>query len=469
MGKMVAAVEEMLQSVGWSAQGLQLTMHELVVVLVVVQLVRTLHRFRPFVIVMLQGLVYCPPPTTESLRVFSPSQQAKGKAANPREDFTIPRDAPIVLESKQLDDKDIASLRMADEFDTMALMAAISLTCLAVTEAKIFLGFTVAAFSGAFFAVLPTLFCALFNLISVLRTYSADEYALCGVAAVGLLLVTIGGLVSDSVFDFELTKATQAIDSALADYFDHPEDAPGMMPEVRFLKVVLSLSTVLPSILLAYPGYRFAYSHLAALELSQESLLFRLLLNVNFFMPLFISLSFSPLLYSEALDLENQTTANTFVNLRAHFVFLYCVLQVLLLRTYLQSFFNLAHDRIAALPSAGVSVPAAQKKRVKASFVQTQILAIVRYGAVVAVQLFSFPVLLFSSWFLMWSKGGLGWVSELAPPAAAISMPQAATIIPPVAYRSVGSFMCWWLATAWMCLTATWLLFIRSTRKQKAS
>eukprot|EP00051_Salpingoeca_urceolata_P010893 m.133851 g.133851 ORF g.133851 m.133851 type:complete len:86 (-) comp16897_c1_seq3:53-310(-) len=55
MGKMVAAVEEMLQSVGWSAQGLQLTMHELVVVLVVVQLVRTLHRFRPFVIVMLQG------------------------------------------------------------------------------------------------------------------------------------------------------------------------------------------------------------------------------------------------------------------------------------------------------------------------------------------------------------------------------------------------------------------------------
>lgn len=254
-------------------------------------------------------------------------------------------------------------------------------------------------------------------------------------------------LLDDEVMDFHLEEtyhklqksATRLLDSVAA-----TREFPLLLPKWAF-KVVMAILATLLSSLLIFPGFRFAEVHFEVVHSLKRSLLTPLL-QLCYISPMFtLAMWIRPLqsgVLASATTVELLGTELSYDVFRASIIFLVCFLRVLLYRTYLQSYLNLARIQVEELRSAS--------GRITVGDLRKKVSSIFSFYCAVGVQYIAPVVLLFVSAVLL-LLASQGRDAVAAVDSAETDRDSSGST--PFLFSGFGlelfhgcfSFVCWWL------------------------
>lgn len=284
--------------------------------------------------------------------------------------------------------------------------------------------------------------------------------------------------------------------------FAHSESGPDYFEDLvtpATFQALLSVFAGFLTCILFFPALRLARCHHDLLRshkapfytsLSMLSLLLPIIVIISFIKPLWrdaiivlSSAPFSTLDFTtkEALTSHQEGlisfTEQSLQNGRFYMVVFICVLRLLLLRPYLQSFLD------AAIPWAERLMSDTQRETI-GKRIQIKMMEIYAYVCFTAAQLL-YPILLllyFAFLLKFYGELDLGFCSTLSAigrsakielvmenifvangPSATTTAHQMATFLTPALLRSVFSFLCWWCTSSWFALSLVGLLFDRGS------
>eukprot|EP00058_Branchiostoma_floridae_P007219 XP_002592707.1 hypothetical protein BRAFLDRAFT_67147 [Branchiostoma floridae] len=324
----------------------------------------------------------------------------------------------------------------------------------------------------------------------------SGERSICLVFGFFFLLVSMAVLItSENILEFGLDRAYTSLSDAISGFLGSQgvETSGASSPSSKLMfKGVLAVYSGLVGAFLTFSGLRFGKMHQDSLQYSKESPLMQLLLHLNFLWPLVVVLMWvKPLARGYVLHPPSLGTNSTvpveplmsepwFETSRLYTVIFCVVLRLVLMHRYLQSYLNMAHQRIEHVKK--------QAGRISNMEIQKRIVRVFFYLCVVAVQYLAPVVLLLFYVLLLKTLGEYSWTGNHVPDSGNLTknitefpslqqvagddepVKQAAqqltlafaslrNIFSAVFFRGVVSYLCWWSATTVFVTTAFGMIY----------
>ena len=199
-----------------------------------------------------------------------------------------------------------------------------------------------------------------------------------------------------------------------------------------------------------FPGLRFGQMHKDTLQFMSSQRVYQVLLNISFVSPLFILLLWvRPVArnYLTMKDFPGRGTIMTevsFESFRIIFIVFVLLLRLTLMNWYLQSYLNLAPNRLVRMRKEAGNITNTQLKRM--------IAGVFYYLCIVALQFLAPLLLLLFSTFMFKVLGNHSWTGSLLGSDSFINMSSDVSltkVFSPILWRGVVGFISWWLTFVW--------------------
>ncbi|XP_048198576.1 transmembrane protein 161A isoform X1 [Perognathus longimembris pacificus] len=417
-------------------------------------------------------------PSEEELRALASRQRPRGRrerwAAGPGEGslLSVPRDAPIQLETCPLTAVDALVLRFFLEYQWFVDLAVYAGGVYLFTEAYYY---ALRPAREANIAVVWCLLTVLFSIkmfLTLTRLYfsakEGGERSVClAFAFLFLLLAMLVQVVSEETLELGLEPGLASLTQNLEPLLKK-QDWDWVLPVIK-LTVRLGLAGV-GSVLgafLTFPSLRLAQTHRDALTMSGDRPMLQLLLHTSFLSPLFILWLWTKPIARDFLHQAPGGEApisllsdSAFDTVRLWALVALCLLRLAVTRPHLQAYLCLARARVEQLRR--------EAGRIEAREVQQRVVRVYCYVTVVSLQYLTPLILTLNCTLLLKTLGGYSWGLGPAPALSLSGAPaQPAALNPgedeaqqtaawiagtlggvftPLFLRGVLAYLIWWTA-----------------------
>lgn len=287
----------------------------------------------------------------------------KTNGSSPEEDiFTVPCNIDIELEKVAVDEVSLYSqykyldYKWLVDFSACAVVVYILIELTALARPQIF----VDEVNIGFIWCSLVIYFAVKELLSLTAAYWRSEEG--GERAMAIsfgfffLVLALGVLVIDeTILDFGLESGYQHFAKNLENLYKGMDVSLKKAPSIWVFKIGLAFVSAIIGAVLGFPGIRYANMHLDSMYYVERSHISRfgaLLLNMAFFSPLFLTLTWilplsKDLLYvKKGRKIETLLSDETFLYLRIHLFILIVLARLFASRQLLQSHLNSARQKI---------------------------------------------------------------------------------------------------------------------------
>uniref|UniRef100_A0A1I8PRS8 Transmembrane protein 161B n=1 Tax=Stomoxys calcitrans TaxID=35570 RepID=A0A1I8PRS8_STOCA len=426
---------------------------QLVITLVVVSFIQKFNAHLSFAkwILCSTGLYRYLHPTDDELRAKAgvpkekPQKGGKGKFGhhqngthNPKEgQFHIPRSIEVDLETSPVVARDVIHLRYYTEYQWLLDFSIYAAIVYIISEVyHYYIPLKNEVNLSMVWCLLVVFFALkLLSSLTVLYFQSQDsigERSMVIVACLVYLLVAMIVLIIDEkILETGLEDAYASFNASASKFLNEQGLQSSGPASKLIVKFFMAVCCGILGSLFTFPGLRMAKMHWDSLRYCQESKIKQILLNISFVLPFILVILWIRPISRDYLTVrvfqgmeEPLMKPHMFETLRLILVILVVVLRVALMPIYLQSYLNLAYDKIMDLRK--------EAGRITNVEYQKKISSIFYYLCVVTLQ-FAAPIILCLYLTLMYkSLGGFSWTgiytesvlqhecsAELEPTAAA--------------------------------------------------
>uniref|UniRef100_H2Y638 Transmembrane protein 161B n=1 Tax=Ciona savignyi TaxID=51511 RepID=H2Y638_CIOSA len=424
-------------------------------------------------------------PTDEELRKLAkkPAEKVNGKARfrknqqSEEKSFKVPRNLEISLDMEPVRPMNVIVLRSYPDYEWLVDYSVFVLFVYLGTELYYELWSPEREFNISMVWIALSVWFAVKNMISILWLYAKSNAG--GEISMSIsfgMMSFLSGLavlmVREDILEFgvdSVHNVTQHNSTMITQQFS-----------LSGLKLLLAGFSAIYGTLIAFPAIRMAQMYTHALKYSRDNHLFNLVLHFNFFAPLIITLLWVKPLARDVIMHPSLTPILTnyqFDISRIVFVVLVCILRLVLMRSHLQAYLNLAYEKLNKIKKESGMITNFELQRTVSH--------VFYYLGVVAMQYLSPIVFLLCSALCLKSLGGFSW-KEFSPSFVAnstITMAANSTmltrestfvemvasfnnglhditdILTPQLLRGVYSYVTWWGATNWFGASCMGLLY----------
>ncbi|KAH0948336.1 hypothetical protein HN011_007668 [Eciton burchellii] len=395
---------------------------QLVITLVMVSIIQKLSPYFSFArwILCSTGLTRYLYPTDQQLRALAGVPKERPKKGKHNENgkvsdvFHIPRNLDIKLESAKITTHDVVHLKYYTEYQWLLDFSIYAIIVYAMTEAYNYFYPIKDEINLSILWCLVVLVFAFKVLLSLWVQYfkgeeSVGERSTCIVTGFAYLLIAMMILIVDETkLEIGLEKAYTSFNHSASQFLDTQGLSSTGPASKIVVKFFLAIWCGLLGSLFTFPGLRVSKMHWDTLRYYKDRKLLLLIANISYVSPLLlVSLWITPITrdYLTVRIFSGMTsplmTTATFESMRLIIIIIAVLLKIALMPTYLQSYLNLALQRLET-----------QKKeagRITNVDLQKKIAAVYYYLCVVALQ-FVVPIIicLFFT-FLYKTLGGFTW------------------------------------------------------------
>lgn len=425
------------------------------------------------------GLIRYLHPSDEHLReiVGLPKNTSKGNR-NRREykeensnTFNVPRNICLTLEAEQISVIDVIQLPFYAEFQWLLDFGVYALIIYAFTEFYYFLIPNSNEYNLSLVWCSLVVAFSLKILFSITALYfrggdeAIGERSLCLVSGCLFFLTAMIVLIADENFlEFGLIPAYNSFNESafqLLEAHGMAENANGPT-SLLIVKFCLALWSGLIGAFFIFPGLRFAKMHLDSVNYNEGNHLIIALLNVSFISPLFVILMWIKPIARDYLTNRVWSTRGTimssdsFETTRIIVIIVIISLRMCLIRRYLQSYLNIAPQKLTFLKK--------ETGRITNIDLQKLIARVFYYLCVVSLQYITPLFICLFMTLIMKSLGNYSWSSFVWNDLNSIEMTTNFTasktgaeftiamlkrVFNPIVLRGLTGFMVWWLCSVW--------------------
>lgn len=415
----------------------------------------------------------------------SRKRQTNAAAAGSNNDdktFTVPCNIDIQLDKAMIEEIDLLPQFLYNDYRWLIDFS----FCAAVINVlvEIFAFFLPEIYTQELNLALVWNFLVIFFALKVLLSLAAaywrgddtGERSMCLTFGLFFLVVAMAVLVIDeSLLDFGLDKGYESFSDKATEFMDKQGiTSSGPAPKWMF-KLFLALASALLGAFLSFPGMRLANMYLDSLFYCSETRVMLVLLHVNFLAPLFLILLWvtpivqGPLLAGswkdpDSKDSQPLLTEKGYHNLRFVLLLLFCVLRLSLVWRHLQSYLDMAHERIEKMKK--------ETGRITNVDLQRKVARVFYYLSAAALQYLAPTILLLFSVLMLRTLGCANWNSN---PVGASRIQYSSLIsnttreaalslrgvLTPALFQGVMSYMVWWLCTAWLITSVFGVVYLK--------
>lgn len=422
--------------------------------------------------------------------------KGKGKKGKDRKEetadneFLVPKNIELQLDSAAIDPYDTVQLRYYMEYQWLLDFALCALIVYVLTEVYYFLVPNKEEVNLSILWCLLVLGFTAKILLSLTALYFKSEEAvgersLCLTSGFLFFFLAMVVLIADeSTLEFGLEPAYSSFNSSAHNFLQNQGlDSSGPASQLMF-KLMIALWCGFIGLFFTFPGLRFARMHKDALKYSCERPFLKTVLHFSFVSPLLVVLMW---VKPVARDYFTQRVwpgmhgaimhSDVFDTTRLVLMILIVALRLLLMPQYLQSYLNMAPEKINNLRK--------EAGRISNLEIQRMVARVYYYLCVVALQYVTPLVLCLFTTLLLKTLGDYTWGSyfwEYASAAVSNSTASAPVLLisgdilessqnisltlaslkkvfTPVLYRGVLGFMTWWLCAVWFATSAIGLVY----------
>lgn len=422
---------------------------------------------------------------------------SESKATTSKEVFKIPKNVNIPLDTVNISTLDALVLRKYDEYEWLVDYAMYTTIVYLVTEIYYELWLPVPEFNISMIWSLLAIGFVCKNLFSIMRLYfksQSGELSTCitfgcfsFVAAMAVLVV------DEETLEFGLDSAYEAfVQNVTILSFNaavHPSPAPTPLP-LPIIKIGVAFLSGIIGTLLAFPGIRTAQMYVDGLKYSKGNQLIQLLLHINFATPFLISFMWFKPLARDVLCGSQQSEASARKPFLTHYqfdifrliiIFGLCFIKIATVRLHLQAYLNIACVKIRNMRrEAGQTTNTDVQKIVARVFFYLCIVALQYIGPVLATMFLTMCLKTLGghSWqqiradyvansthsvvgsFHTNVMGEEATFSEMVSQAG-LSLSRISAVFTPMIFRSILSFIIWWVCASWFVASCLGIVYHR--------
>ena len=368
------------------------------------------------------------------------------------QNLTVPKSATVRLtRSPLIWDSDVDILHFSAELEFMVnlTLATVIVFCLTFVYFSLWPAVVSTEYNLSVIWLVVTIGYTFKVLFSLTRIYMSEELvhqrslvivftALLFVCALGVLLV------DESVLDFGLESSHQNITrtvSILLEALVKDGKDIQIVPMWGF-KVFLALLCSGLSMVLIFPGFRFADTHFSTIYHSKAPL-FKTLLHANYIAPMIsLSLWIRPLTQDVIAERSNVNVLGVlevrYDTFRVLVLFGVCILRVMLFRSYLQSYLNTAKWRVENLRQEQGRITILQlRKKVSSIFMFYAALGVQYIGPYIILFCLSLLIYVCTQLSAQATNTGKSQVNIFRSSGFGLAM-----------FQGCLAFICWWVCFA---------------------
>uniref|UniRef100_G3MM91 Transmembrane protein 161B n=1 Tax=Amblyomma maculatum TaxID=34609 RepID=G3MM91_AMBMU len=382
-----------------------------------------------------------------------------------REEFLVPRSLPVVLEPAPITAGEALQLRFYTDYQWLMDFAVHAVAVYALTEAYTHF------FPGREEVNLSLVWCllvlgfAIKVLFSLTALYfrgeePAGERSLCLVSGFTFFVFAMVVLIADEDFlEFGLHEAYQSFNESSHQFLQNQGlTSSGPASQLMF-KFCLAVWCGLVGAFFTFPGLRYARMHWDAFKYCEGQHLLRLVLHLSFVSPLFVVLLWVKPLARDYFTQcsfmrgNHPMSGEVFETSRIVLVLAVVVVRLCLMPRYLQSYLNLAPDKMADLRREAGSITNIELQR--------RVVGVFYYLCVVALQYITPLLACAFTALLLKTLGGHSWDASTVLPQESqqLSLAGLRAVFTPVLFRGLLSFMTWWLCATSFATSVVGLVY----------
>lgn len=240
-------------------------------------------------------------------------------------------------------------------------------------------------------------------------------------------------------------------------------------------KLFLAVASAVLGAFLSFPGMRLANMYLDSLFYCRETRFMLVCLHVNFVAPLFLILLWvtpivqGPLLAGSWKDPNSKDsqpilTEKGYNNLRFSLLLLFCVLRLSLVWRHLQSYLDMAHERIEKMKK--------ETGRISNVDLQRKVARVFYYLSAAALQYLAPTILLLFSVLMLRTLGCSNWnsnpvgVSRIQYSSLISNSTREAAlslrgVLTPALFQGIMSYMVWWVCVSWLITSVFGVVYLK--------
>ncbi|XP_065065152.1 transmembrane protein 161B-like [Rhopilema esculentum] len=402
-----------------------------------------------------------------------------GQVARNIETFTIPCNLEITLEQAKVEEVDLYTQHRYQDYRWLVDISLCAFVVYSCVEIAVLWKSEVRAqeFNLSLVWCLMIVCFAIKELASLTAAYwhgqDSGERAMCISFGLFFLVLSMGVLVIDeSILEFGLENGYKSFMDNLISCMKELGFTTREPPPLWSFKLALAVMSALVGAFVGFPGLRLANMYLDSLYYHESQPLFQVLLHAAFIGPILPVLAWIRPLAREnlvSLDANSQNslslTTENFPKARILIVLSVCLLRMAMTRTSLQSYLNMANERVKKLRKETGKITNVQ--------LQSKVARIFFYMSTVALQYLAPVILIF---FL-----SLSWLSVDAagstPASVALNATSNSTVFSEgtryVAVlrrafycgeliKGLVSYFTWWTSLTWLSTSLFGVCYLRT-------
>lgn len=308
------------------------------------------------------------------------------------------------------------------------------------------------------------------------RGDDTGERSMCLTFGLFFFVVAMAVLVIDeSLLDFGLDKGYESFSEKVTEFMEKQGiSSSGPTPRWVF-KLFLAVASAVLGAFLSFPGMRLANMYLDSLFYCRETRFMLVCLHVNFVAPLFLILLWvtpivqGPLLAGSWKDPNSKDsqpilTEKGYNNLRFSLLLLFCVLRLSLVWRHLQSYLDMAHERIEKMKK--------ETGRISNVDLQRKVARVFYYLSAAALQYLAPTILLLFSVLMLRTLGCSNWnsnpvgVSRIQYSSLISNSTREAAlslrgVLTPALFQGIMSYMVWWVCVSWLITSVFGVVYLK--------
>jgi len=412
-------------------------------------------------------------------------KQSNGVQSNIKgiETFTIPCSLEVNLEQAKIEEVDLYSQHRYEEYRWLIDFSLCALVVYTCVEIAVLWKKEVRAqeFNLSLVWCLIVVFFAIKELGSLTLVYwrgeDSGERSVCVSFGLFFLILAMGVLVVDeSILEFGLESGYEKFVKNLVSCMKKLGFTTGNPPPLWSFKLVLAVISGIVGAIVGFPGIRLANMYLDGLFYHQHEPHWQVILHASFFSPLIPIVAWCRPIARANLIQSGKSTANqtwltdeNFAKIRILTVLSVCVLRFFTTREALQSYLNMANDRIRKLRK--------ETGKISNIALQSKVARVFYYLSTVALQYLA-PVILILFLSLSWlsvdaspSTPFSGLLNETADNSTNFSEGTEYTLILRRVFtcndlvKGLVSYFIWWTLVTLFSTSAFGVCYLRTFRR----
>ncbi|XP_075549563.1 transmembrane protein 161-like emei [Dermacentor variabilis] len=410
------------------------------------------------------------------------------------EEFLVPKSIPVVLQAAPITANEALQLRFYTDYQWLMDFAVHAVLVYSITEAYRYYFADREEINLSLVWCLLVLGFAVKVLFSLTALYfrgeePIGERSLCLVSGFTFFVLAMVALIADEEFlEFGLRDAYRSFNESSHQFLQTQGlSSSGPTSQLMF-KFFLAVWCGLVGAFFTFPGLRYARMHWDAFKYCEGQHFIRLLLHLSFVSPLFVVLLWVKPLAREYFTERsfpgmrgNLMSSQAFEATRIVLVLAVVVLRLCLMPRYLQSYLNLAPEKMAELRKEAGNISNIDLQR--------KVVRVFYYLCVVALQYITPLLTCAFTALLLKTLGGHSWIAYLWSPDSpgaplhhntvpgvpsrgpspesilatsqqfSLTLAGLRAVFTPVLFRGVLSFMTWWLCATSFATSVVGLVY----------